>query len=215
MASSLWLVAVLLLAAVPAFAAEVSFSMAGFRLRNWRTPEARRLNYLKLVMANDEYAKEVKLFGLGKLLLGRYKGLAENVYLEDRKLAVRRTAWGVPLSLLSTLAFYGCYALIVLSTVGGRLSLGDMTLYLIAFRQGQQAFQSILTAVGDMYEHTLYMSNLFEFLRMPAGSDNGARTLSAASPASGRIVLSNDLTGPAKAVRAVHPRCRTPPACPW
>jgi ATP-binding cassette subfamily B protein len=181
-AFSPWLVALLLVATVPAFAAEVSFSMAGFRLRNWRAPEARRLNYLEYVMANDEHAKEVKLFGLGQLLLGRYKGLAENIYTEDRRLAVRRTAWGFSLSLLSTLAFYGCYGLIVLATVRGRLSLGDMTLYLIAFRQGQQAFQSILTAVGGMYEDTLYMSNLFEFLGIPTGDGgggNGVRALPA------------------------------------
>ena len=167
-----WLVLVLLLATVPAFAAEASFSAAGFRLRNWRAPESRKLNYLEYVMANDEHAKEVKLFGLGRLLLGRY-----------RRLAIRRTSWGWSLSLLSTLAFYGCYALIVLATVRQRLSLGDMTLYLVAFRQGQQSFQSILSAVGGMYEDTLYMSNLFGFLGIPVGDrPNGASVQQAALP---------------------------------
>ena len=112
-AFSPWLVLVLLLATVPAFAAEASFSAAGFRLRNWRAPESRKLNYLEYVMANDEHAKEVKLFGLGRLLLGRYRRLAETIFDEDRRLAIRRTSWGWSLSLLSTLAFYGCYALIV------------------------------------------------------------------------------------------------------
>jgi ATP-binding cassette subfamily B protein len=164
-----WVVLVLLVATIPAFASETAFSAAGFRLRNRRAPEVRRLNYLEYVMANDEHAKEVKLFGLGSLLLGRYRGLAEQLYKEDARLAVRRTGWGFGLSLLSTAAFYACYALIVLSTVKGRLSLGDMTLYLVAFRQGQQSFASILTAVGGMYEDTLYMSNLFDFLAMPVG----------------------------------------------
>src|SRR6185369_1169852 len=41
---------------------------------------------------------------------------------------------------------------------------GDMTLYMIAFRQGQQAFQSLLGAFGGMYEDNLYMSNLFSYL---------------------------------------------------
>jgi ATP-binding cassette, subfamily B, bacterial len=174
-AFSPWLVLLLLLATVPAFAAEASFSAAGFRLRNWRAPESRKLNYLEYVMANDEHAKEVKLFGLGQLLLGRYRRLAETIFGEDRRLAIRRTGWGWSLSLLSTLAFYGCYALIVLSTVRQHLSLGDMTLYLVAFRQGQQSFQSILTAVGGMYEDTLYMSNLFEFLAIPVSDrPNGA-----------------------------------------
>ncbi|HVR01630.1 MAG TPA: ABC transporter ATP-binding protein [Polyangia bacterium] len=162
-----WMVVALLAATVPAFIAEARFSGAAFRLRNWRSPDARRLNYLEYVMANDEHAKEVKLFGLGPLLLARYRDLAERFYDEDKSLATRRAVWAYLLSLVSTLVFYGCYALIVVAAARGALSLGDMTLYLAAFRQGQQAFQSILTAVGGMYEDTLYMSNLFEFLAIP------------------------------------------------
>ncbi|MET0595387.1 MAG: ABC transporter ATP-binding protein, partial [Polyangiaceae bacterium] len=66
----------LLLAAVPATVAELRFSGKAFRLRNWRSPDARRLMYLEHVLANDEHAKEVKLFGIGPLLLGRYESLA-------------------------------------------------------------------------------------------------------------------------------------------
>jgi ATP-binding cassette subfamily B protein len=44
-----------------------------------------------------------------------------------------------------------------------------MTMYVLAFRQGQQAFQSALGAIGDMYEHNLYMANLWEFLAIAGG----------------------------------------------
>jgi ATP-binding cassette subfamily B protein len=166
-----WMVVALLVATVPAFIAEARFSGAAFRLRNWRSPDARRLNYLEYLLANDEHAKEVKLFGLGPMLLGRYRGLAETFFAEDTRLAVRRTIWGYALSLVSTVVFYGCYAMIVAATVRGRLSLGDMTLYLVAFRQGQQSFQAILAAAGSMYEDTLYVSNLFEYLAIPTEKD--------------------------------------------
>ena len=73
------MVLALLVATVPAIVAEMRFSGAAFRLRNWRSPDSRRLNYLEYVLANDEHAKEVKLFGLGPLLLGRYKRLAETL----------------------------------------------------------------------------------------------------------------------------------------
>jgi ATP-binding cassette subfamily B protein len=165
-----WAVAGLLLAAVPAFIAEARFSGAAFRLRNRRSPEARRLNYLEYVMANDEHAKEVKLFGLGPLLLQRYRGLAESFFADDQKLAVQRAGWGFALSLIASAAFYCCYLVIALAAAAGRLSLGDMTLYIVAFRQGQSAFQSILTALGGMYEDNLYMSNLFEYLAIPTAS---------------------------------------------
>jgi ATP-binding cassette subfamily B protein len=172
-----WVVAALLVATVPAFVAEARFSGAAFRLRNWRSPDARRLNYLEYVMANDEHAKEVKLFGLGPLLLGRYKDLSERFYDEDKALATRRAVWAYLLSLVSTLVFYGCYALIVVATARNGLSLGNMTMYLAAFRQGQQSFQSILTAVGGMYEDSLYMSNLFEFLSIPVAREQGPPTV--------------------------------------
>lgn len=181
-----WAVAGLLLAAVPAFVAEARFSGAAYRLRNWRSPDARRLNYVEYVIANDEHAKEVKLFGLGPMLLERYRTLAETFYRDDRRLAVRRAGWTFGLSLLATGAFYGCYVTIALAAAAGQISLGDMTLYLLAFRQGQNAFQAILTAVGGMYEDNLYMSNLFEFLAIPtappprpvlppAGAEQGIR----------------------------------------
>jgi ATP-binding cassette, subfamily B, bacterial len=162
-----WMALAVLVATVPAFVAEARFSGAAFRLRNWRSPDSRRLTYLEYVLANDEHAKEVKLFGLGPLLLDRYRRLAESFFADDRRLAIGRAGWGYLLSLLSTAVFYGSYALIVAETVRGRLSLGDMTLALVAFRQGQQSFQAVLSALGGMYEDTLYMSNLFDYFAIP------------------------------------------------
>ncbi len=89
----------LVLAAVPATIVEMKFSATAFRLRNWRSPESRRMNYLEYVLANDDHAKEVKLFGLGPMLLDRFKELGETFYAEDRRLAIQRAGWAWGLSL--------------------------------------------------------------------------------------------------------------------
>ncbi len=167
-----WVAALALFAAsVPAAAVEMYFSRSAFRLRNWRSPESRQLNYLEYVLANDGHVKEVKLFGLGQTLLGRYKSLAEKIYREDQALAGKRAGWALVLSLVGTGAFYACYAGMALAAATARITLGNMTLYLVAFRQGQQAFQSVLGAVGGIYEDTLYMSNLFDYLSIPVGGE--------------------------------------------
>jgi ATP-binding cassette subfamily B protein len=154
----------LAVAAIPATIVEMKFSTAAFRIRNWRSPDTRRMSYLEYVLANDDHAKEVKLLGLGPLLLGRYRAFGESFYTEDRRLAIRRAFWAFLLSLLALGVFYGAYATMALGAARGALTLGAMVLYVAAFRQGQQAFQSILTAVGGMYEDNLYMSNLFAYL---------------------------------------------------
>lgn len=169
-------VAVLFAAGVPAFIAETRFAGEAFRLFKWRTPETRKQMYLEAVLAREDYAKEVQLFGIGPMLLDRYRAIFERLFDEDRSLTLRRSGWGYLLSLLSTVAFYGAYGWIVLAAVAGDISLGEMTMYLLVFKQGQNSFTQVLTAVGGMYEDNLYLSNLYEFLELDVSvSEGGAQ----------------------------------------
>lgn len=169
-----WAVAVLLLAGVPGFIAEVKFSGDAFRLFRWRSPESRMQMYLETVIAREDHAKEVKLFGLGVRLLERYRAIFHRLYGEDRALAVRRDAWGFALGLIATAALYGAYAWIAVSTVRALITLGQMTMYLALFRQGQSAVSAMLSAVGGMYEDNLYLSTLYEYLETPVPAPAGS-----------------------------------------
>jgi ATP-binding cassette subfamily B protein len=159
-----WAVAVLLLAGLPAFVAEAKFSGDAFRLFRWRSPETRMQIYLETVIAREDHAKEVMLYGLGPRLLERYRDIFRRLYAEDRALTVRRDAWGFGLGLIGTAALYGAYAWIAVTTVRRLISLGQMTMYVALFRQGQAAVSAMLAAVGGMYEDNLYLSTLYEYL---------------------------------------------------
>lgn len=157
-------VIILILASIPAFIAETKFSNMAFRLFSWRTPEAREQMYLETLIAREDHAKEVKLFQLGEKMLQKYKKIFETLYAEDKNLTIKRGFWSYILGLLSTLAFYGSYAWIILETIKGKITFGEMTMYITIFRQGQSIFASLLSSIGGMYEDNLYLSNLYEFL---------------------------------------------------
>lgn len=169
-----WAVLVLVVAGVPAFIVETRFSGEAFRLFKWRSPETRQQMYLETVLAREDHAKEVHLYGLGPLLLSRYKDIFRKVYAEDRSLTLRRGAWGFVVGLLSTVAFYGAYAWIAVSAVFGLITLGAMTMYLMVFKQGQSSFSAALTTIGGMYEDNLYISLLYEFLEQDTDQPVGA-----------------------------------------
>jgi ATP-binding cassette, subfamily B, bacterial len=164
---SAWAVLVLVLAGLPAFLAEAKFSGDAFRLFRWRSPETRMQMYLETVLAREDHAKEVQLFGLGPKLLERYRSIFERLYREDRNLTLRRDGWGFVLGLLGTLTLYGAYAWVAFTAVVGRITLGQMTMYVMLFRQGQSAVSASLAAIGGMYEDNLYLSTLYEFLETP------------------------------------------------
>jgi ATP-binding cassette subfamily B protein len=169
-----WTVLILLMAGLPAFIAEAKFSGDAFRLFRWRSPETRMQTYLETVLAREDHAKEVKLFGLGPRLLQRYRDIFTRLYREDRALSIRRDAWGFVLGLLATASLYGAYAWIALATMRAAISIGQMTLYVSLFRQGQSAVTSMLSAVGGMYEDNLYLSTLYEYLETPVQRPAGS-----------------------------------------
>jgi ATP-binding cassette subfamily B protein len=173
-AFSPWAVVLLIVAGLPAFLAEAKFSGDAFRLFLWRSPETRMQMYLETVLAREDHVKEVKLFGLGPLFLDRYRGIFRKLYKEDRDLTIRRDSWGFALGLIATATLYGAYAWIALSAIATRITIGEMTMYLMLFRQGQSAVSAILSAIGGMYEDNLYLSTLYEYLETPVESRSGA-----------------------------------------
>ena len=162
-----WAVVILVVAGLPVFFAETKFSGERFRAFQWRSPDRRMLMYLEIVLAREDHAKEVQLFHLGPKLMQRYREIFKRIYDEERRLTVRRDGWGFALGLVSSAAFYGAYAWIALATIGQAITLGEMTMYLMLFKQGQSSVAAMLSAIGGMYEDNLYLSNLYEYLEQP------------------------------------------------
>ncbi len=190
-----WAVLVLVVAGLPAFLVEARFSNEAYQLFRWRSPESRKQMYLESLLAREDNVKEVKLFDLAPVMMQRYRDIFARLYQEDRALTLRRGFWGYVLGLLGTVAFYGAYGWIVLDTISGRLTLGEMTMYVLLFKQGQQAVSSALSAVGGMYEDNLYLSTLYEFLEQRAPKSDGTATVGA-KPGDGIRLVNVSFTYP-------------------
>lgn len=185
-----WVALILFSASIPAFAVQARYSKMKFRLQGWQAPESRMITYLEQVLTLDSTVKEIKLFRLGRELLGRFNSLFEKIFSEDLSLARRRLRISYAWSLLSTVSFYACYAWILYLTVTRKITLGDMTLYLAAVRQSQGSFQGLMDNTSRLYENGLFMDNLFTFLEIP---DPPAEPSPGTPPAKGaaRIRIAN------------------------
>ncbi|WP_349972305.1 ABC transporter ATP-binding protein [Pseudomonas caspiana] len=171
-----WALLILVIGALPVFFAEAHFSGDAFRLFTRRAPESRQQNYIETLLSHETYIKEVKLFGFGPLLMQRYRDTFQRLYAEDRRLTLRRDGWGFLLGLLGTSAFYLAYAWIVIDAVHGRITLGQMTMYLVLFKQGQSAVSSSLSAISGLYEDGLYLADLYDYLGQPVPVATGHLT---------------------------------------
>jgi ATP-binding cassette, subfamily B, bacterial len=158
-----WLIVLLVIAVIPAFLGESHFNERSYSLVHGWTPERRELDYLRLTGASDETAKEIKIFGLSGFLIDRFRELSNRFYLDNRKLAVRRAGWGTLFAALGSAGYYGAYLFILIRTVNGQISIGDLTFYAGSFARMRGLLETILSRFSSIAEGSLYLQDFFDF----------------------------------------------------
>ncbi len=157
------LIVLLIIAVIPAFLGENHFNERTYSLVHGWTPMRRELDYLRYTGASDVTAKELKVFGLSDFLTGRFKQLSDEYYLLNKNIARKRAFWGVVFSGLGTAAYYGTYGYIILQTVRGTITLGDLTFLSGSFLRFKTLLEGALNRFSKITEGAMYLQDFFEF----------------------------------------------------
>ena len=161
-----WLLALLVLAVVPAFLGESHFALLGYAQNIRQTPVRRRLDYLRILGASKESAKELRLFALSSHLSDEYERLSNGIYEENVRLASRRFRAGAILALLSTAGYYGAYAFVIYRTITGALSWGTLQFLAGALAGASTNIQSVFSTFSSIADQSLFLTDLVTFLRV-------------------------------------------------
>jgi ATP-binding cassette subfamily B protein len=180
-----------LVSPIPAFIADTRYGWRGYNIARWGSRLLRRMTYLVSLVTTDSYAKEVKLFGLGGYFIERYRLIAQAYYGSQRSQVARRYTIGFAWGNLSTIATSLTYLYVALQAIVGRLTLGDLTLYTAAAQSVQSSIQGILSGFSGMYEHNLYLNNLFELMETKSSMPVVTTPVKVPKPMSGEIRFEN------------------------
>jgi ATP-binding cassette subfamily B protein len=161
-----------LLSPVPAFIADTRYGWRGYNIARWGSRLLRRMNYLVTLLTID-----------------RYRLIGETYYGSQRRQVVRRYLTGFLWGNLSTVATSVTYLYVALQAIVGKLSLGDLTLYTTAAQSVQSSIQGILGGFSGMYEHNLYLSNLFELMETTSALPTRANPVPVPDPVRGEITF--------------------------
>jgi ATP-binding cassette subfamily B protein len=177
-----WLMVLLVAAVIPAFLGETHFTTMAYSVLYRWTPQRRLLDYIRLLGASSQSAKEVKIFGLGPHLAERYHEVSERIFEENKKVAVKRAGVGFILNLVSTGGYYGAYAVVLLRTLAGAISVGTFTFLTGAFSRSRMYIEKILQSFTDISEQALFLKDLFEFFEMKPTIQSTSGALPAPRP---------------------------------
>ncbi len=161
-----WLLLIIGGATLPSFAAQNKYGRLTFRLLNDQAPERRQMQYYEELLTVDRYVNEVKLFGLSQLVLRRYIDLFQQLFREDITLARKRSLISIGWGSLGLLSYYSTACWIVFRAIAGIITFGDAVLYLEVFRQTHHLLQNILNNLLSLYENSLFVNNISNYLAL-------------------------------------------------
>ena len=145
----------------------------------WRSgaPEARQMEYFSEIATGDEFAKEVRLFGLGDTFVGLYRKAFSALYGQLQKVRLRRAAWNVATAFCAAFGAGIVYVYLAVRAGTGAVTVGDLVFYTGLLFSLHGNLMNFTNAVNYGYRSLLDLSLFFDFLDMaprlpvlPAGS---------------------------------------------
>ncbi|MCR4816239.1 MAG: ABC transporter ATP-binding protein/permease [Bacteroidales bacterium] len=163
-AASWQVIVVMVLAIVPTFCVRLYKSRSIYRFRRETTQESRRGSYYGLLMTNRIYAKEVRTLGLAGFFRKMYVDTRFRLVTQLKRISRRLAVMDGVTAVVEAAAMGVVVLVLVRPVANGALTIGTFVMLFEAFRRGQGYLTSMVSSVTGLYEHKLFINNLFDFL---------------------------------------------------
>lgn len=177
-----WLLLILVLSIVPAFLGESHFAFLNYALKFRQTSDRRQLDYLRVLGASKDSAKELKLFGLGSFLSGEYGRISDRLLKQDLALA-RQRGWVTSLlSVVTTAGYYSTYGIVIYRTITGQYSISDLYFLIGAIGGASSNIQTIFSTFSGIADQAVFLTDLLEFFEVRPAVKSSPNAIPAPRP---------------------------------
>ena len=158
------LVPILLISMGVALVVRMYFTRILYEWQYRRAQMERRASYTDWLLTSDHHAKELRIGHLGDFLRERFSTLRRQIRTEQLAIEKRKMLAEVAAAAAAALVFFAATAWLVLRVIEGTTTLGDLVLFLLLFRRAESSGKEFTGAFSAMYNHQLFLSQLFSFL---------------------------------------------------
>lgn len=157
---------VLLLITLPVAFIRLRHARDLFLFKRENTKVEREVNYYNRLITAPDFAKEIRAFNLGDLFRDRFHTLKKQWRKSQFAMLLTKTRREGIVQVLAAVSFMAVYGLIAWKAFEGDISIGEVVLYFLALQRGYAYLQEFLGRMAGLYEDSLFLDNLFEFLNL-------------------------------------------------
>jgi ATP-binding cassette, subfamily B, bacterial len=163
---SWWVVLLLLVVNIPGVWLRLWFADVLYNFQRDQTPEARKSAYYNWILTGDRPSRELRLFGLGNYFISLFRESFTRQKEEEINILRKRTTIETISTLFKAAALFLVLYQVAVKTISGTLSLGQMAMFILAFRQGMTYIRETFSSLASLYEDSLFIGDTFEFLNL-------------------------------------------------
>lgn len=163
---SWWLVLLLLIVNIPGVWLRLYFADVLYNFQREQTPEARKSAYYNWILTGDRPSRELRLFGLGNYFISLFKQSFTRQKEEEINILRKRTLIETISTIFKSAALFVVLYQVAVRTISGNLTLGQMAMFILAFRQGMLYIKETFSSLASLYEDSLFIGDTFEFLNL-------------------------------------------------
>jgi len=159
-----WVPLLMLVSSSPSIYIQTKYSDIIWRVQEKQAKISREMDLSARVLTGEEYAKELRLFGLQELWLKRWQGQFLQFFTEMQRIRKKGAIVVLFWSVFSRIGVALPFVYIVMGALGGRYTLGDLALYSGLIVQVEQSLHLLIGNYTDLYEISLGVSPIFQLL---------------------------------------------------
>ena len=159
-----WVVPALIVTVIPQVAIQLHYARVAYDWQRKRTADERQARYFGLIMTSVEHAKEIKLFRAGNYFVDLFEQVGRRIIREEGRISTRGAAARAAGNLATLAGYLTFYGYTIHLTLTQTITVGDLTLFAGAYHQCQADVAALLRGIATLYEHALYLGNVWEYL---------------------------------------------------
>lgn len=159
-----WVPLLILISSIPSIYIERKYTRIIWRVQKKQAKISREMNLSARVLTGEEYAKELRLFGLQELWLKRWQGQFVQFFSEMQTIRKKGAIVILLWSIFSRIGVALPFIYVVMGALGGRYTLGDLALYSGLIVQVEQSLQLLINSYTNLYDIALGVTPIFQLL---------------------------------------------------
>jgi len=161
-----WVPLLMLISSIPSIYIERKYTKIIWRVQKKQAKISREMNLSARVLMGEEYAKELRLFGLQELWLKRWQSQFVQFFSEMQQIRKKGAIVVLFWSIFSRIGVALPFVYVVMGALGGRYTLGDLALYSGLIVQVENSLELLINSYTNLYDISLSVSPIFQLLEL-------------------------------------------------